>query len=629
MSNDNKIEINQNNNLTEESKGEAEVQQNKSIKMKIANKNSIPKETTENIVKRDNSKQKNEEVSEKNLNMGEKQKNKENIKLIIKEQNELLTKEREYLKIVENLKLKIKNLEQSNKNEIDKITTENNEKENRIQILSSTNEKMKQSYNTLLQRMDKIKKNMNKKLEPIQKTTPQQKSPENNEMEQKIYEKDIEIKKKQKLINILSKENQNMKQSIDRYYDLDANKNITKELKEKAQLKNKLEAEIKECEKIVDIHNKECDTTILNLRNELTEIERKLEKENVDFHNKNKDYIYKQCKFSLFNKEDEEEYIKLKNKKNYLDMNKHMDFINYYNRESDILKLYNKKKEFSRDLERGIKKNYERSTSLPKIDVNNEKKVISSLFTQEELLNLQDLFMEEYQDENKLELFMNKINELEKGYNIKEKAAVDDLKEECIKIEKQIKENNEIITMEEFKLKETNIEISELNKKYKILLKKNLLLKKEETKLKTDINEKNIQKLKEIERDKQREEIDNMINDINNININEENSSGFGKSSSNNPKYFSNEENNIESRNEDNINNEEVQVNDDIYGNEEENKDQHFMDNKGEEGNKEEEEELGKREEEGRDYDYGEEEGQEEEGREEGGEEGEYNDGQE
>ena len=43
MSNDNKIEIIQNNNLTEESKGEAEVQQNNSIKIKIENKKSITK----------------------------------------------------------------------------------------------------------------------------------------------------------------------------------------------------------------------------------------------------------------------------------------------------------------------------------------------------------------------------------------------------------------------------------------------------------------------------------------------------------------------------------------------------------------------------------------------------------
>ena len=63
----------------------------------------------------------------------------------------------------------------------------------------------------------------------------------------------------------------------------------------------------------------------------------------------------------------------------------------------------------------------------------------SSLFTQEEMLNLQGLFIEEYQDENKLELFMDKINELEKGYNIKEKAAVDDLNEECFEIEKKLK----------------------------------------------------------------------------------------------------------------------------------------------------------------------------------------------
>ena len=35
-----------------------------------------------------------------------------------------------------------------------------------------------------------------------------------------------------------------------------------------------------------------------------------------------------------------------------------------------------------------IKSKYKRSISLPKIDANNEKKVISSLFTQEEMEKL-------------------------------------------------------------------------------------------------------------------------------------------------------------------------------------------------------------------------------------------------
>ena len=118
-------------------------------------------------------------------------------------------------------------------------------------------------------------------------------------------------------------------------------------------------------------------------------------------------------------------------------MNKHIDFLNYdnyYNNKRSInLIMYNKKKEFSRDLERGKINNYEGSIFLPKIDVNSEKKVISSLFSQEELANLQILFLEEYQDEDKLEMFMKKINELEKGNSI-EDTATNDINEECFRM---------------------------------------------------------------------------------------------------------------------------------------------------------------------------------------------------
>ena len=110
---------------------------------------------------------------------------------------------------------------------------------------------MKQSYDTLSQRMEQLSKNLNKKSEPhpTQNSKKQEKVPE-NEKEKEISEKDKEIKKKQKYIDILSKENQNIKQSIDRYYELDVNKNVTKELIEKEQLKIKLENEIKELEKM-------------------------------------------------------------------------------------------------------------------------------------------------------------------------------------------------------------------------------------------------------------------------------------------------------------------------------------------------------------------------------------------
>jgi hypothetical protein len=178
--------------------------------------------------------------------------------------------------------------------------------------------------------------------------------------------------------------------------------------------------------------------------------------------------------------------LKLKNKKNFLDMNKHNDFLNYNDniKLTANLKMYNDKKiEFSRNLEKGIKNKFERSISLPKIDVNNEQKVISSLFTQQEIEKLENLFMEKYNDESKFESFLNKIKQLEKG-NDTENDGTDMLNEECAEMDKEIRESEELLRIEQFKLKEKNIDIAELNKKFKNMKRKNIIMKKEEIKLK-------------------------------------------------------------------------------------------------------------------------------------------------
>ena len=242
MSNNNQEEIVQNNNSIEEKNEDIEVQQKKNANKKKAKKKANKLDATKVSKTEDNinnNNNNNNSINENNTNVEEIPKNKSNIKLIIKEQNELLTKEREYLQIIENLKLKIKNIEESNKDEIEKITSENNEKENRIKILSSTNEKMKESYNALFQRMNQLENNMTKKAESPKDANSDKKTPKI------ISDKDQEIEVKQKYINLLSKKNQDMKKSIDRFYELDINKNIEKELKEKEELKIKLEKNMK------------------------------------------------------------------------------------------------------------------------------------------------------------------------------------------------------------------------------------------------------------------------------------------------------------------------------------------------------------------------------------------------
>ena len=451
----------------------------------------------------------------------------DNMKSIIKKQNELLTKEREYLKTIENLQVKIKNLEKSNKSEIDKLTTENNEKENRINILQATNGKMKQSYELLTKRIEKLQKDMESKstknkTEGAKKDDTNKKG-ENPEMEQKLADIDKEIKQKQNLINILSKKNQDIKKSIDSFYQLTANKNILNELKEKEFQKKKLEEEVKEYEKIVNKHNSQCVTTIENLKKELEKIKSQLNVEKNEFHNKNQDYIMLQCKFSLSNKEKEEEYLKLKNKKNFLDMNKHKDLMGSYNLQRlENIKMYNKRKEFGQNIEKGNIQKYERSPSLPKIDNNNEKKVISSLFTNDELILLKNIFLDDYQDENLCGEFMNKIKELEKGKSTDEEIY-ENLKKENAELEKQSMENVELIKMEHIKLKEKKKEIANLNKDYKIQLRKNIQLKKEENKLKNDLKLKTKEKKINVERNERIKAITDMINEIKNIKYEDDN----------------------------------------------------------------------------------------------------------
>jgi len=451
----------------------------------------------------------------------------DNMKSIIKKQNELLTKEREYLKMIENLQVKIKNLEKSNKSEIDKLTTENNEKESRINILQATNGKMKQSYELLTKRIEKLQKDMESKSAKNKnegaKKDDTNKKGENPEMEQKLADIDKEIKQKQNLINILSKKNQDIKKSIDSFYQLTANKNILNELKEKEFQKKKLEEEVKEYEKIVNKHNSQCVTTIENLKKELEKIKSQLNVEKNEFHNKNQDYIMLQCKFSLSNKEKEEEYLKLKNKKNFLDMNKHKDLMGSYNLQRlENIKMYNKRKEFGQNIEKGNIQKYERSPSLPKIDNNNEKKVISSLFTNDELILLKNIFLDDYQDENLCGEFMNKIKELEKGKSTDEETY-ENLKKENAELEKQSRENVELIKMEHIRLKEKKKEIANLNKDYKIQLRKNIQLKKEENKLKNDLKLKTKEKKINVERNERIKAITDMINEIKNIKYEDDN----------------------------------------------------------------------------------------------------------
>ena len=476
-------------------------------------------ETSKTQKSQELSKKSNKDSTKMNLNKQKmlNQKIKENEgNMETKEKVELSSKNNEYLNVIENLKLKIKNIEQNTENEENKLKLKNAEKEKRLQILNSSNQKITQTLDILKEKMAQIKVNMDKnKNENTQITNNSNISEEINEKtkETEISQQEQDIKSKQKLINILSNENRSLKKSIDHYYNLNETNKFYAEIRQKEKNKKNLENEIKSFEEIISKHNSECVERINQLEKELNQIKSKLNKQNKEYHNKNKDYFYLQSKFSLQKKEDEKYYNELKNKHNFLDMNKQSYLINLDLERMENMKIYiNKRKELSYQIENGLINKYEKIIPLPKIDTNPEKKIISSIFTEEEIKKIKNLYEN---DEEKFNNFIDKVTELEKG-------GITDVEGEelictCSDLEKEIKLNEENVFIEKHKLKNKELEINKIKLDYRNKLKKNLKLKKEEKSLKDNLERVKHKYNNIIYKQNAHKEINNIIDGINDI----------------------------------------------------------------------------------------------------------------
>ena len=489
-----------------------------------------------------------EKNSSKQKNQNQKSKEKE-INSLLKEKNEMSSKDREYLGILENLTLKVKIMEQNTKNEENKLLSTNTEKENRLQMLTSSNQKIKQTLNILTEKIEQIKTNMEKN----KKENSQNKNDNDNKNETKsennkdnyLSKQDQDIKSKQKLINILSNENRTLKKTIDHYYELNTKNKLYGEIKQKENTKKKMEKEIKNYEEIMNKHYSECTNKIKKLEKEYDSIKKKLDQQNIEYHSKNKDYIYLQSKFSLQKKEDEIFYNELKDKQNFLDMNKHPYLMNLENKKTENIKInLTKKKEFSRDIENGLINKYE-IISLPKIDINHEGKIISSIFTEEEMEQIK----QQYNDEEKFETFKEKIIELERGGIVD--MSNEELIEECSKLQKEIQDKEENVFVEKHRLKNMDLEINKNKNDYRNVLRKNIKLKKEEKNLKERLEMMKYKYGMLLRKQKGNNEMNNIIDGINDIvsgrkknknKTKEENNELINNSNNDKPKKNFNEE---------------------------------------------------------------------------------------
>ena len=144
-------------------------------------------------------------------------------------------------------------------------------------MLTSSNQKIKQSLDLLTEKIGQIQANIEKekkeKLEKLEsqarsKSKDKKNNKNQNSKENNLSKEDQDIKSKQKLINILSNENDGLKKSINRYFELSTNNKLYVELKEKENKRKQLEKEIKNYEEIMTKHRTECAKTISKLEKE-------------------------------------------------------------------------------------------------------------------------------------------------------------------------------------------------------------------------------------------------------------------------------------------------------------------------------------------------------------------------
>lgn len=297
-------------------------------------------------------------------------------------------------------------------------------------------------------------------------------------------------------------------------------------MKKKENLKKKLEEEKKNLENIISKHKTECVKVIQDLEKQNGDIKIDLDSKREKLYKKKEDYFYIQSKFSLPKKEHEEYYKNLHNKKNFLDMKKHLYIINTEDELNKRLfeKSFQRMKILSDKIRLGDITNYMPTESQPIIDTNPEQKIISSLFSNSELESIKKIYEQESDNpsENFLK-FKEKITKLEKGEALKEER--DDnhdssgalLENEYSKIENEIKTNEEIASLEEFKVKTKGNEITKLEQERKSKLKKNYNLKKEEKNLKNELTKLEERYSNILHKKQRHKEVNDMMEEINNI----------------------------------------------------------------------------------------------------------------
>ena len=345
-----------------------------------------------------------------------------------------------YLDKIKELEETIKQMNLEYSNEIKKHKDEVEKKEKDIKKLIITNNNLKNSLEILTQRLDKILISSNQQKIKLNKTI-------NNNQENLQHQLDIkekELKNQQQLINILTKDNKNIRNMLNNLNNLGVNEsniNFTEKMKQQYQ-------EIQNLKKNLNEYKIKLDQKQSSTQKNLTSKE-------INFNTDEDNSIQKKPNIFLY-----------KNKKAKINSisstgsSYNIHKISKYSNKSQSVELYkiNPKKKL---IYRGVNSSFDYNTN------NN----VETIFTNEEINTIKNSFY----DEQKYESFMNKINILERASLSKEKEMKMKIKlienklkqkeKELLELKKESKEKeNTIITL--------NVQIKELKKNKEELIEK-------------------------------------------------------------------------------------------------------------------------------------------------------------
>ena len=367
--------------------------------------------------------------------------NEENLTDRIKENLPSWNEKGKYLDKIKELEETIKQINIDHSKDIQKYKEEIEKKEKDIKKLINTNNNLKISLETLTQRLDKILVNSSQQKIKINKTI----NTSQEDLQHQLDIKEKELKNQQQLINILSKDNKNIRNILNNFNNFGINEN-------NLNLKEKIQQQYQEIQNL----QKNLKEYKLKLEQKQSSTQKNITSKNINFNTDEENSSPKKLNYFLHKTK------KIKIKLNSISGSSY-----------NIHKKYNNNKSQSVDLKDNQKKMHYRgiNSSFSNNSNSNNNNIVETMFTTDELNAVKNSFY----DEQKYEIFMNKINILdraskskEKEMNMKIKLIENKLKEK----EKELLELKKLSREKESKIITLNILNKELKKNKEDLMNK-------------------------------------------------------------------------------------------------------------------------------------------------------------